>query len=329
MVPALTVALGLSVLSAYAQTSSATTDRCYDPNDVRDLRLWDGQVPGAVGANPCTDIPFLRLFTPVGSATATNIGIVVIPGGGYNELIDENEQTPVGQYFADKLGVTAFVLYYRLVQADGTYRYPVPMWDGQRALRYVRYNAAQFGIDSSRIGVFGFSAGGHLASTIAIHFDANFDLPTQDDIDSTDARPDFLGLGYPVISMDPQQYAAASSLNHLLYGYMGAELSQLEDYLSGQKQVSTKTPPTFLFESSDDKVVNVQNSSLFYEALVTAGVPSEAHIFEHGTHGDGLASDEPAEQVWPELFHNWLNERGLIPQAWKLVPENDGPSGPR
>jgi acetyl esterase/lipase len=305
--------------SAKAQSSNGT---CYDANDASDLRLWDDQAPGAVGNNPCTDIPFLRVFRPEGSAAATDIGIVVMPGGGYNELTDENEQTPVGQYFANKLGITTFVLYYRLVQANGTYRYPVPMWDGQRAVRYARFNAARFGINPAHIGVFGFSAGGHLASTIAIHFATNFNLPYQDGIDQTDARPGFLGLGYPVISMDPNQFASSSSLSHLLYGYTGAELSQLEDYLSGQKQVNSTTPPTYIFESFDDKVVDSQNSILFYEALRTAKVPSEAHIFQKGTHGAGLATTEPYEYVWPELFHNWLSEQGLLPSPWKLVPDS-------
>jgi acetyl esterase/lipase len=244
-----------------------------------------------------------------------------MPGGGYNELIDESEQAPVAQYFADKLGVTTFILYYRLVQANGTYRYPVPMWDGQRAVRYVRFNAAEFDLDPARIGVFGFSAGGHLASTIAIHFASNFNLPNGDEIDQTDARPDFLGLGYPVISMDPNQFASHASLSHLLRGYSGSELAKLEDYLSGQKQVTAHTPPTFLFESFDDKVVNSQNSSLFYEALVTAGVPSESHIFEKGKHGVGLAQEEPYEHVWPTLFHHWLAERGLVPPSAKWLGE--------
>jgi acetyl esterase/lipase len=310
----------LPFLSTVSQAQT-NTGACYDADDRNDLRLWADKAPGAIGTNPCTDIPFLQVFTPHGSAPATDIGIVVIPGGGYNELTDVNEQTPVGQYFADKLGVTTFVLYYRLVQTNGTYRYPVPMWDGQRALRYVRYNAAQFGINPEHIGVFGFSAGGHLASTIAIHFASNFDLPSEDSIDQTNARPDFLGLGYPVISMDPNQFASASSLAHLLYGYTGTVLSQLEDYLSGQKQVNSTTPPTYIFESFDDKVVDSQNSSLFYEALVTAKVPSEAHIFEKGTHGAGIATSEPYEYVWPELFHNWLSERGFIATPWKLVPE--------
>jgi acetyl esterase/lipase len=304
------------VIRASAEPTDVST--CYDAEKASDLRLWVSTAPGAVGANPCTDIPFLRVFIPQGTEPVTDAAIIVVPGGGYNDLTGEQEQNPVGQYFANKLRVTTFVLYYRLVQKDGTYRYPVPMWDGQRAIKYVRYYAGQFGIDPNRVGVFGFSAGGHLASTVAIHFDSHFSLIFQDNIDQVDARPDFLGLGHPVISMDPNQYASAPSLEHLLYGYSGAELSELENYLSGQKQANSTTPSTFIFESFDDKVVNSQNSSLFYEALVSAGVPSEAHIFQKGKHGVGLAENEPYEYVWPELFHNWLSERGYIGAPWKL-----------
>jgi dipeptidyl aminopeptidase/acylaminoacyl peptidase len=113
--------------------------------------------------------------------------------------------------------------------------------------------------------------------------------------------------------MDPAQYASPNSLKHLLSGYSGSQLTELEQYLSGQKQANKTTPPTFLFESQDDKQISFQNSSLFYESLNTAGVPAEAHIFEKGLHGDGLAQDQGAEQKWPELFRDWLTERGLLP----------------
>ncbi len=298
--------------TGFAQPSSVKTDRCFDASDSRDIRLWAGQAPGAMGTNTCTDIPFLRMYSPNGALPKSDLGIIVIPGGGYNELIDTDEQAPVAEYFANKLGITTFVLYYRLVQANGTYRYPVPMWDAQRAIRYVRANAGHYGIKSDHIGIFGFSAGGHLASTVAIHFDTSFGLVAADSIDGTDARPDFLGLGYPVISMDPSQYASPNSLNHLLFGYTGTELAQLEQYLSGQKQVNQTTPPTFLFESEDDKQISSQNSSLFIQSLNAAGVPSEAHLFEKGLHGVGLATAQQAEHVWPYLFHIWLIERGLL-----------------
>jgi acetyl esterase/lipase len=244
----------------------------------------------------------------------SDVGIIVMPGGGYNELIDKEEQAPVAERFTRSFGITTFVLYYRLVQANGTYRYPVPMWDAQRAVRLVRANAAQYGIDPSKVGVFGFSAGGHLASTIAIHSDTSFGAPVEDSVDSTDPRPDFLGLGYPVISMDPNQYASPNSLAHLLSGYTGTELTQLETYLSGQEQVNSTTPPTFLFESWDDMQISSQNSSLFYEALNTAKVPAEGHIFQKGLHGDGLAVGQPEEYIWPLLFRNWLVVVGLLPQ---------------
>ncbi|MEI9974720.1 MAG: alpha/beta hydrolase [Ignavibacteriota bacterium] len=306
------MSIGTSTL--FGQASSVKTARCYDPNDPKDIRLWPSDAPGAVGTDPCADIPFLRMFKPDGAAPTTTIGIIVMPGGGYNQLTDKSEQTPVANHFANKLGITTFILYYRLVQANGTYRYPVPMWDAQRAVRLVRANAAQYAIDPTKIGVFGFSAGGHLASTIAIHSDTSFNLTTQDGIDSTDPRPDFLGLGYPVISMDPNQYASPNSLAHLLSGYTGTELTQLETYLSGQEQVTSTTPPTFLFESWDDMQISSQNSSLFYEALNTAKVPAEGHIFQKGLHGDGLAVGQEEEYIWPSLFRNWLIVRGLLPQ---------------
>ena len=297
-----------------AQVSSVQTDACYDASDSTDIRLWDDDAPGAVGTNPCTDIPFLQVYTPDGTVSASDIGIIVMPGGGYNQLIDKKEQAPVAKHFANKLGITTFVLYYRLVQANGTYRYPVPMWDAQRAVRLVRSTAAQYGINPSKIGVFGFSAGGHLASTIAIHSDTSFGLAPEDSVDSTNAAPDFLGLGYPVISMDPNQYASPNSLAHLLSGYTGTQLTQLETYLSGQEQVTSATPPTFLFESWDDAQISSQNSSLFYEALNTAKVPSEGHIFRKGLHGDGLAAGQQEEHVWPTLFRNWLVALGLLPE---------------
>lgn len=306
------ISIGHSTL--FGQVSTVQTDLCYDASDPKDIPLWPNGAPGAIGSNPCTDVPFLRWFPPDGTSPATNTAIIVMPGGGYTELIDKEEQAPVAEHFANKLGITTFVLYYRLVQANGTYRYPVPMWDGQRAVRLVRANAALYGIDPTKVGVFGFSAGGHLASTIAIHSDTSFSAPTEDSIDSTNPRPDFVGLGYPVISMDPAQYASPNSLAHLLTRYAGTELTQLETYLSGQEQVNSTTPPTFLFESWDDMQISSQNSSLFYEALNTAKIPSEGHMFQKGLHGDGLATGQPEEYIWPVLFRNWLMVQSLLPE---------------
>ena len=311
-----------------AENSTSTTALCYDATNKAHLRLWPGNAPGAVDNDPCKDIPFLRVFYPNDSAPCTDTGIIIIPGGGYDTLIDLKEQAPVAQYFANTigtlltnysnnrtkinfafifLGAVAFILYYRLaLKSGGGYVYPVQMWDGQRALRYVRFNALQYNINPKHVGIFGFSAGGHLASTIALHFDQNFGVPNQDDLDKVNARPDFLGLGYPVISMDPQQYASNNSLKHLLYGYTGNKLAYLEDFLSGQKNVGPLTPPTFIFESLDDQQISPQNSVLFIKALENASIPHDAHLFQQGKHGDGLAVGEGKESIWPELFHKWL-----------------------
>jgi acetyl esterase/lipase len=147
--------------------SASTQANCFDASDPTEIRLWEGRAPGAIGDDPCRDIPYLKRYTPESHSSATRTAIIIMPGGGYDRLTDKKEQAPVGEYFSQQLHVTAFVLYYRLVQPDGTYRYPIPMWDGQRALRLIRYRAAQFSISSNRIGLFGFSAGGHLASTLA------------------------------------------------------------------------------------------------------------------------------------------------------------------
>jgi len=294
-------------------TAWAGADNCYDAADAAQVRLWDGAAPGAVGDDPCRDIPYLRVFP---AARPGGGAILLIPGGGYDRLTDAKEQAPVAEYFSRQLNLTTFVLYYRLVQSDGSYRYPVPMWDGQRALKLIRHRAAEWRVDPSRIALFGFSAGGHLASTLALHPRDDFGRPRDaavDAIDRSDGRPDLLGLGYPVISMDPAQTGASSSHNHLLHGYRGAELARLEDYLSGQKQVGAGMVPVFLFESLDDARISAQNSVLFAQALQAAGVPADVHLFAHGVHGAGLATHIPQEQAWPELFHQWLIAQHFVP----------------
>lgn len=288
------------------------SQNCYDASDSTEIRLWPGTAPGAAGNDPCRDIPYLRIFRASrASAGANRSGqaFIVIPGGGYDRLSDTKEQAPVAEYFSQQLGVTTFVLYYRLVQPDGTYRYPVPMWDGQRALKLVRTRARDFGIDPQRVGLYGFSAGGHLASTVALHSATDFDLPVHDAIDAADGRPNLLGLGYPVISMDPAQFAATSSHNHLLYGYAAHDLEHLQNYLSGQDHVTPRTPPVFLFESMDDQRISPQNSVIFADALKRAGIPAEIHLFAHGVHGAGLAQGIPEEEAWPTLFATWLNHQ--------------------
>jgi acetyl esterase/lipase len=295
--------------SAAAHSSS----NCYNPSDPSELRLWEGEAPGAVGSDPCRDIPYMQVFRPSGGERFSSPAILIIPGGGYDRLTDTLEQAPVAEYFARTFHVTAFVLYYRLVQADGTYRYPVPMWDGQRAVRLIRSRASQLGIDSERLALFGFSAGGHLASTLALHSVTDFGLPKHDEVDRENGRPTLLGLGYPVISMDPADVPPSGSYRNLLRGFTGPELKQLQNYLSGEKNVTSHTPSVFLFESKDDAVISPENSVLFVDALRVRGIPTDAHLFAHGKHGSGLAVDEPEESAWPTMFGQWLVEQHFLP----------------
>ncbi|MBB3228695.1 acetyl esterase/lipase [Luteibacter sp. Sphag1AF] len=279
---------------------------CFDSSDPTQIPLWNESAPGATGNDACRDIPYLQVYVPQNETDKRMAAILIIPGGGYDRLTDEKEQAPVAQYFADTLHVKAFVLHYRLVQPDGTYRFPVPMWDGRRALNLLGHDARRFGINPQQIGLFGFSAGGHLASTLALHPDDDFHMPSQDNGGRTNIRAAFLGLGYPVISMLPDAYASPSSLKHLLYGYRGSELATLEHALSGQEHVTSALPPVFLFESMDDQRISPQNSVMFASALKDAGVPAEVHLFAHGVHGAGLAQGIPEEEAWPRMFRDWL-----------------------
>ncbi|HEX6563802.1 MAG TPA: alpha/beta hydrolase, partial [Chthoniobacterales bacterium] len=157
---------------------TAVASNLYSPSDHDQIRLWDGQAPGASGDDPHRDVPFLRVY-PAAAAQDQALGsaVLLIPGGGYDQLSDGKEQAPVAEYFSQRLKLTTFLLYYRLVQPDGTYRYPVPMWDGQRALKLIRYLGSKYGINPRRVGVFGFSAGGHLATMLAVHSGTDFGLP--------------------------------------------------------------------------------------------------------------------------------------------------------
>jgi acetyl esterase/lipase len=291
---------------------TAVAPNVYDSSDPDQIRLWDGRAPGASGDDPRRDIPFLRVYRAAAQDQESASAVLLIPGGGYDHLSDRKEQAPVAEYFSQRLKLTTFILYYRLVQPDGTYRYPVPMWDGQRALKLIRYLGPKYGVNPRQVGVFGFSAGGHLATMLAVHSTTDFGLPQHDAVDLQNGRPDFLGLGYPVISMNPAQFAARSSRRHLLYGYRGQALEHLENYLSGQENVHSGMPPVFLFESMDDRRISPQNSVLFAQALQAAKVPAQIHLFTHGVHGAGLAGAIPEEQTWPELFRQWLIGLGFL-----------------
>ena len=261
--------------------------------------LWNGAAPGALGTAD-TDRPSLTAFLP--KANATRTAVIVAPGGGYAGLSMQSEGTDMAQWL-NRHGVAAFVLKYRL---GPRYHNPVELEDAQRAIRTVRAQAAQYGVAPDHIGMWGSSAGGHLTATAGTHFDAG-NPQASDPIERVSSRPDFLVLAYPVITME-EPFVHKGSRKYLLGDNPPAALLQS---LSAERQVTKQTPPTFLFSTTDDEVVPVMNSVLFYSALVKAGVPVEMHLFQHGGHGAGLAQGNPDLRVWPDLLLAWMQERGL------------------
>jgi acetyl esterase/lipase len=260
--------------------------------------LWPNGAPGALGTAD-EDKPSL---TPYLAKSANGTAVIVCPGGGYQNLAMDHEGVQIAKWL-NSLGISAFVLKYRL---GPKYHHPAMINDAQRAIRTVRSRAASLHIEADRIGIWGFSAGGHLASTAATHFDAG-DPNAADPIDRAGSRPDFAILAYPVISLG--EFSHVGSRNNLLGKTPDPKL--VED-LSNDLRVTPQTPPTFLFHTTADATVPVENSVRFYLALRKAGVPAEMHIFQNGPHGVGLAPTDATLSAWGGLLANWLRERGLL-----------------
>ena len=266
--------------------------------------LYPGTVPGAVGEEEL-DKPTLTIWV-ADPAKAVGTGVVVCPGGGYGALAMDHEGKQVAEYL-NGLGISAFVLKYRL---GPRYRHPAPLQDAQRALRTVRHRAKEFRVAPNRVGIWGFSAGGHLASTVATHFDAG-NTSASDPVERMSSRPDFAVLAYPVISFTTDYVHKGSRRN--LLGDTPDE--KLMESLSNEKQVTKETPPTFLFHTDADTGVPPENSVLFYLALRKAGVPAEMHIYEKGRHGVGLAPKDPILSSWAARLTDWFSTRGLLTRA--------------
>jgi acetyl esterase/lipase len=263
--------------------------------------LWPAGAPGALGDGPA-DKPKITPYLPP-AEEANGAAVVVCPGGGYQNLAADHEGKQIGEWL-NSMGVAAFVLQYRV---GPRYRHPAPLSDAQRAIRTVRARAAEWRVDPARVGILGFSAGGHLASTAATHFDDG-KRDAQDPVDRLGAHPDFAVLLYPVVSLVDPPAHSRSRLN--LLGE--APDPALVELLSNEKQVTARTPPTFLFHTQDDAVVPVENALMFFEALQKAKVPGELHVFSHGKHGVGLAQDDPVLSAWPRLCAAWLNGQGFL-----------------
>lgn len=265
------------------------------------IPLWPDKVPGALGEDE-PDRPTVRIYQPP-KDKSNGAAVVICPGGGYGIIAMDHEGSQVANWLNSQ-GITALVVRYRL---GPKYRHPMPLTDAQRAIRYARANAEKLGISPHRIGVMGFSAGGHLASTAATHFDGG-QKEAADPIDRVSCRPDFAILCYPVISLSAD-FAHKGSAKNLLGDSPDPKL--LES-LSNETQVTPETPPTFLFHTAEDTGVPPENSVAFFMALRKAKVPAELHIYQQGPHGVGLAPGDPTLNSWKDRLFDWLRQNKFL-----------------
>ena len=280
---------------------------------LESLPLWPEKIPGAIaergpetirseGCYFISNIHEPRLFVMLPSKeTANGTAVVICPGGGYSGLAIDHEGLRVGEWL-NSLGVAAFVLKNRCVP----YQHPYPLMDAQRAIRIVRQHSAKWNVTRDRVGILGFSAGGHLASTASTHFDDG-DQESKDPIERKGARPDFSVFGYPVVSFQAT-VGHTGSRNNLISQDAPQELI---DLLSNELQVNEKTPPAFLFHSKDDSAVKYRNSEMYHEALQKHNIATKLVLFETGGHGYGLGQGETA--AWPKVCEDWLRKTKLIP----------------
>jgi acetyl esterase/lipase len=281
-----------------ALSASASPDIARGEEPLR-IDLWNGEAALGNGQTEKTNV-WLTVYRP---EKPNGTALVICPGGGYGGHAIQAEGHGIAAWL-NKHGVTGAVLQYRLPAG----RHAVPLLDTQRAIRTVRSHAEEWRIDPAKVGIIGFSAGGHLASTAETHFDKG-DPKATDPVDRASARPDFAILVYPVISMGEKGHAGSRK------NLLGAEpAASLIDLYSNEKQVTDKTPPTFLAHPLDDKVVPADNSRLFYEALLAHKVPAEYLELPSGGHGlNGYKG--PMWDAWQEKSLAWLATRGFLPQA--------------
>ncbi|MFH7001010.1 alpha/beta hydrolase [Flavobacterium bizetiae] len=272
------------------------------PDEIKaaDYKENESIKDGKVQSTSLVSIPTLSVFLPA-KPKPNQAAVIIFPGGGYQHLAIDKEGTKVAEWF-NSLGIAAFVVKYRLPSDKIMKNKNIgPLQDAQEAVRYVRQNAAKYNIDAAKIGILGFSAGGHLASTLATHYDEK----TYETTSKVSARPDFSLLIYPVISMQNDITHKGSQISLL-----GNNPSQeLLDSFSNEKKVNAQTPPTFLVHATDDTTVLPENSINFYLALKNNGVPAELHIYEKGGHGFGLGIKDTSK-FWTRDCEEWLKSQG-------------------
>ena len=289
-----TIIVMLSTVRAVGQT----------PTSPKVELLWPSGAPGAKG-DADGDKPKLTIYLPP-EKTATGAAVVICPGGGYGHLAMDHEGHQIAQWL-NSIGVAGFILQYRHRNSGAGYGHPAPLQDAQRAIRMVRSRAKEWNIDPNRIGILGFSAGGHLASSAGTHFNERYS-DAKDATDDVSSRPDFMILIYPVISFT--EWCAHTGSRQNLLGKDPNE--SLVESLSNERQVTPETPPTFLVHTYEDTGVPAENSIYFYLALRKAKVPAEMHIYQKGPHGFGLGKNHGAVSSWPARCADWMRGQGLF-----------------
>ena len=267
------------------------------------IRLWPGDAPQAKG-NACEDVPTLTVLDPQ-PGHGNGSAVVVLPGGAYLGLAANLEGRQVADWFTAR-GFRAFILSYRL--PGNGYPLPIPLLDARRAVQTVRARSRDYSVAPDRIVLIGFSAGGHLAALAATQpVDGKPDA--EDPIERASSRPDYLVLGYPWLG------AISSDTSHLSYCRLFKVMDQCESLRAAYSPdlfVTKQTPPTFWYHTFNDETVPVEQGMRFYEALIKAGVPAEAHVFASGPHGTGLGAADEALDQWPNLLEIWLRTHGLL-----------------
>lgn len=301
----LALACTLLASSLFAQLPAVKTPADQVPHGP-EIPLWDATAPGALGTAP-EDKPHLEFFGASPDAKLADglrTAVIVCPGGGYSHLAYDKEGTRIAEWLNTQ-GISAFILTYRL---SPRYTYPAPVLDGQRAVRWVRAHAQEYGVAPTRIGVWGFSAGGHLVGILGTHFDSG--QPTSaDPVERVSDRPDFAISSYGGLTLDPQVAK---------HGAMSGLIGQnpppaLVEDMSPDRHVTKDTPPYFLYATQTDQSVPVLSTVVFFQALTRAGVPAEMHIFAQGPHGTALAGSYPALSIWTDVLRNWLRLNGWLP----------------
>ncbi len=288
----------------YAQKQPCTTagtDNAF--LGIQTIRLWSGDAPDAKG-KACEDTPTLTVFFP---RSPNGSSVVILPGGSHMRLAGDLEGREIADWFTAR-GITAFILQYRL--GSNGYIFPVPLYDARRAIQLVRSRAADYHLDPNHVGIIGFSAGGHLAALAATKFVAGKE-DAADPVERVSSRPDYLALGYPWIGAISLDY---SHLNYCKLMKVESRCAELTKEFSPDLFVTKDTPPTFWYHTADDSTVPIDQGLRFYQALLKNGVPAEAHVFAHGSHGSGLGKGNPSLDQWPELLETWLRAQGVIPQ---------------